>query len=222
MARILVSLAVIGAVSACGGSASVSSAATGSSTARSSTGSTSAVAATAACGPASARTLASSSRARIYDAAHTVYGCAASHHGRWRLGTDGVCNVAQRIGVTAVSGVIGAYAATRCGVDTGDTQIVVRRLDTGATLVDQPAAQASFPESFSSATAVVVTPTGVVAWIGHVSSIVRHGSVTAVYAARGTSVRRLDTGSGIAATSLRLRGTTVSWRDGSAQRSARL
>lgn len=215
-----VSLAVIGALSACGGSASVSSAhAAAANRARPATG---AAAAAPVCGPASARTVAMSSRARIYDAAHTVYGCAAAGHGRWRLGSDGVCTTTQRIGVTAISGVTAAYAATSCGVDTGSTQIVVRRLDTGATLVSQPAARAAFPESFSSASAVVVEAGGAVAWIGHVTSIVRHSSVTAVYAARGSSVRRLDSGSAIGPTSLRLRGTTVSWRHGTAQRSARL
>ena len=218
MARIFVSLAVIGALSACGGSASTSSAASGSAAAARSAAGTAAP----VCGPASARTLAASPRARIYDAAHTVYGCAASGHGRWRLGTDGVCNTTQRIGVAAVSGVAAAYAATSCGVDTGSTQIVVRRLDTGATLATHAAARAAFPESFTSASAVVVEPGGAVAWIGHVTSIVRHSSVTAVYAARGSLVRRLDTGSAIGATSLRLRGTTVSWRHGTAERSARL
>lgn len=220
MARIFVSLAVIGTLSACGGAATASPTMPGASTAaRASTGS---AAVAPACGPTLARTLAASPRARIYDASHTVYGCAAPGHRRWRLGTDGVCNATQRIGVAAVSGVAAAYAATSCGVDTGSTEILVRRLDTGATLVSQAAAPVTFPESFTSASAVVVESTGAVAWIGQVTSIVRHSSATAVYAARGSSVRRLDAGPAIGATSLRLRGTTVSWRHGAARRSARL
>lgn len=175
-----------------------------------------------ACGPASARTLAGGPSARVYVVAQTVYGCAAHSGRRFRLGTTGFCNRAERVGPVAVAGRLAAVALTSCGVDTGSTTVQVRRLSDGAVLSAYPAAAAPGPESFTSVSAIVVDAAGAVAWIGRANSVVRHSSSTTVYAARAGAARQLDAGSAIVADSLRLTGTTVSWRHGGERRSAPL
>jgi hypothetical protein len=63
---------------------------------------------------------------------------------------------------------------------------------------------------------------GAVAWIGVARSIIRHTSQVEVDRADRRGRSTLDTGSGVAPASLRLRGFTLSWRDAGAARTASL
>lgn len=107
-------------------------------------------------------------------------------------------------------------------MDTGAGIVRVRRLTDGRTLFTHAATNAPGPESFTTVTAIAADRAGDVAWIAHVSSIVRHTVSTAVYAAGRGSVRQLDTGTAIVPGSLRLTGTTVSWQHGTQRRSGRI
>ena len=121
-----------------------------------------------------------------------------------------------------MAGRLAAYGAESCGVDTGSTVVQVRRLTDGRTLFTHPATSAPGPESYTTVSAIAADRAGNVAWIAHTSSIVRHAVGTTVYAAEGSGIRRLDSGGAIVATSLRLTGTTVRWRNGSRSRSGPL
>jgi len=75
MSRIIASIVVIGALSACGAAAA------------------SRTAQAPPCGPAAARTLAGGGSARVYVVGRLVYGCAAGGGRRFALGTTNLCNV---------------------------------------------------------------------------------------------------------------------------------
>src|SRR5438270_10301871 len=80
------------------------------------------------CGPRSARTLASSRRARVYVQKQVVYGCSAGHRRVLRLGELGPCRLAACVALVHVAGDAVAYASVHRGVDTGSSDVVVRRL----------------------------------------------------------------------------------------------
>ncbi len=174
------------------------------------------------CGPASARTLATDAAARIYEQAGSVYGCSSA--GRtFRLGSSRACNTSSRIGPAALSGRMAAYGALRCGVDTGFSQVVVRRLTDGRVMHTAGATSGPIgPESFESVASLVVKADGGAAWIATARSIVRHGQAVEVHALDRLGARRLDSGGGIASGSLRLRGSTLTWIHYSRRRSATL
>lgn len=205
MSRIIASIVVIGALSACGAAAAGRSA-----PAR-------------PCGPASARTLAVSGSARVYAVGRLVSGCAAGGGGRhFALGTTNLCHGSVQVQAVTVAGRLAAFGTLSCGVDTGSGVVQVRRLTDGRTLFTHGAAGAPGPESFTTVTAIAADAAGDVAWIARASSIVRHTASTAVYAAAGATVRQLDAGTAILSDSLRLNGTTVSWQHGTQRRSGRL
>ena len=207
--RRLLSLALpLCAIAACGSSAAAS------------LGSSSATTAKAQCGPASARTLAVGAQARVYAQSGAAYGCVSGSRRRYLLGHLSVCVNSDRVGPVVVAGRLAAFAVTRCGVDTGSATVVLRRLSDGAGLFSHAAAKPAGPEGFVNVTDIVATASGAVAWIAHASSIVGHRSSTGVFVRRGAGLSQLDSGAGIKAGSLRLSGTSVSWQDGSARRSA--
>lgn len=177
----------------------------------------------AVCGPATATTLAADARARVYATGGQVYGCAAAVKRRSLLGSQASCLRAARVGPLALAGMHVAYGLQRCGVDTGRATITVRRLDTGRVLSDRPATTSPVGvESYVSVTAIVVSAHGGVAWITRFGSIVGHRRGTEVHLADAHGERMLDSGSGIAAGSLTLKGTQLRWRDGARWRTARL
>lgn len=174
------------------------------------------------CGPAAAHTLAVSSGARVYSRAGSVYGCAPRRRSIM-LGSATICNGVGRAGPAAAAGVLAAYALERCGVDTGSTTVIVRRLSDGKEIRQQQAwTLAVGPESYVSVGSVAVNRSASIAWIASEDSIVSHVHGVEVAERTGRSVRMLDSGSGIAVGSLRLRGRTLTWRDGIATRSATL
>jgi hypothetical protein len=124
----------------------------------------------------------------------------------------------------AVAGRMVAYGVTAFGVDTGETNVLVRRLSDGKLLASFPATDLAFVESFSAIGSIVVKSDGAVAWISTLSSIVRRGRATEVFEATvsASSPKRLDSGNKIDPTSLQLHGSTLTWRDGGAVRHATL
>jgi hypothetical protein len=195
----------------------------GATTASSSSGGTVGGGATA-CGPASAKTLASSSKARVYLARGLVYGCAHGAKHPYLLGQRASCLGGHaRVAPVELSGALVAYGSQRCGVDTGASTIVVRRLSDGSTLSQQPATTTpSGPEAYVMVTALVIAGDGDVAWISTSHSIVAGHSATEVHALDRHGLKLLDHGAAINAAALRLAHTKVSWKHGIAWRSATL
>ncbi len=175
------------------------------------------------CGPARARTLASDRRARVYTGGDWVYACAAGARTRQRLGLHVSCLGGTRVGPFALSGEVVAYAAESCGVDTGRTSVLVRRLSTGRQLASAPALSTPLgPESYTAVSALALAGNGDAAWIAVGRAIVAGHSATAVMALDGRGEHQLDSGTAIATRSLQLHGRTVRWRDGGSWRTAQL
>ena len=189
------------------------------------TGSTADAVRPASCGAHFARTLVANSRARVFVQAGSVYGCARGHRHVYLLGRSalGIAAGQGRVGAVALGGVDAAYSLTQMGVDTASTEVVVRRLDDGHTVHTASATtEALGPEFFQSVDALVVKSDGAVAWTATGGSIVRHNMEIEVDRIDRRGEARLDRGSGIAAHSLRLRGSQLRWRHGSATRSSTL
>jgi hypothetical protein len=202
--------------------AAFSLAACGSSMARS-TESRSDHARAASCAPGGARTLASSSSARVYVTAGTVYGCSTHGLRSYVLGSSATCHGSARVATVAVAADLAAFGLERCGVDTGSTVVTVRRLTDDRQLRSFAATTRSLPEAFQSVRSIAIRSTGAVAWIGVVTSIVGHGSVIEVHKAdRNRSPALLDSGSAVVPGSLREHGARISWRHGTATRTAPL
>lgn len=123
-----------------------------------------------------------------------------------------------------MGGRVAAYALVSFGVDTGPVEVVVVRLSDDQELGRFPATNGPFAESFQSIGSIVVASDGAVAWIGRQTSIGRSGPMIQVLEARGSASAgtQLDSGTAIALGSLRLQGSTLTWRHGSATRHATL
>lgn len=179
--------------------------------------------AAATCGPPGAQILAESHSARVYVSHGEVYGCATGHAHSYRLGSSARSIRENRAGPVAVGGSNAGYAMTTYGVDTVSSQVVVEDLADGRRLRALPASTKVMPESFQSVGSIVVKPDGAVAWISQVSSVIAHGAaVRQVWRADGRGNALLDSGRSIAADSLRLSGSRLSWRDASRTRSSTL
>jgi hypothetical protein len=179
--------------------------------------------AASACRPAGSRTLAAGPEARVFALSGRVFGCAVRTGRRTALGSATTCLRQPLIGAASVSGERIAYGRESCGVDTGTSVVEARDLVRGRVLyAAQAITGAVGPESYSRVRAVVLAADGACAWIASTSSIVRGGERLEVHTTDGRRSRLLDSGSGIVATSLRLRGHVVRWRSGSQARSARL
>jgi len=176
-----------------------------------------------ACGPAAGHTIASSRVARVYAVGKSVYGCSGRTGKVTRLGASGPCVGSQHVGPAAVAGELAGYGLQSCGVDTGSSLVVVRRLSDGRVLVSQAATtQMLGPESYSSVGSLVLRSDGSVAWIGLGSSIIRHTRDVEVHRAAQHGQALLDSGTTIDPTSLRLHGSRMTWRHGKTTRSATL
>jgi hypothetical protein len=177
----------------------------------------------ARCGPASSRTLAATPVARVYVAHGAVYGCAAQTRRVYRLGSRRLCLVEPRIGPVTVAGRFAAYGQQSCGTDTSSSQVLVRDLSNGKVLLSRSAiSRVPGPESFESVSAIVGKRDGAIAWLAGVTSIGRPGGLVEVHKVDRLGAALLDSGSGIARGSLTLHGSTVTWRDRGATRSATL
>lgn len=169
------------------------------------------------CPPPGADVLAASSTATVYAADGKVYGCATGGSATLLLGAAMPSCAAGASGVdpVTVAGDIAAYALTGCGVDTSCAQVVVRRLNDGAQLLDTSATTAPrMPEGERTVASIVAKSDGAIAWIGRAGQVFAPNTETEVikYDAGGQTV--LDSGSGIDPSSLSLDGSTLSWSDG--------
>jgi hypothetical protein len=183
----------------------------------------SAQAAAARCGPSSARTLAAGASARVYASHGKVYGCSIHGHASYVLGSTNVCTVSARVGAVAVTAELAAYGLERCGVDTGSSLLIVRRLTDGHQIRSASATKASLPEAFQIVSAVALRSNGAVAWIGTIHSVVGGRTSVEVHMITSSGTRSMvDSGSSIEPTSLRLHGSRLTWRHGKATRSATL
>lgn len=152
-----------------------------------------------------------------------MFGCAHGGSAPLALGRATTCLGGALAGPAAVSGVRVAYALKTCGVDTGRSAVLVRRLDTGQLVEQRPAtATVLGPESYVTVSSIVLSPTGAVAWITEAASIISHRRAIQVHAAGPAGTRILDSGPGIASRSLRLRGKVLHWLDAGQMRTARL
>jgi hypothetical protein len=175
------------------------------------------------CGPKAAKTLAASKSARVYTQRGIVYGCSMHGSTRYTLGRRDRCNLSVRVAPVTVTGDLAAYGAERCGIDTGTTAVIVLRLTDDKKLVDTPATSPPGVEAFQQVDSLVLKRDGAVAWIGEGSSIVGHGQrVVEVRKLDNRRVTVLDSGAGVRTGSLRLRRSTLRWRDGVHTRSATL
>jgi hypothetical protein len=179
----------------------------------------------ATCLPPGAHTLAADRAVRVFSWHGAVYGCVMATGARQKLGGATVCNLPPgRVAPVRVTRDIVAFGLESCGVDTGSSAIVVRNLAIGTRLADVPAATLALgPESYVSVVSLVLRGDGAVGWIARDNSLV--GKRPTTYEVhrfiRGKS-SRLGSGTAIDPGSLRLVGARMTWRDGSARRSAGL
>jgi hypothetical protein len=177
----------------------------------------------ASCVPAAATTLRSSGAARIYSLGSALYGCLGTR--RTRLGPlrGTVPFPATRITRFTLSSRYAGVDRVEMGVDTLNSTVSLVNLGTGATIATAPGTTPERrPESFITVTAMVVDAKGTLAWIGERSAIGVSAPTYEVHALNADRDRLLANSATIAATSLRLRGETISWREGRHTRSASL
>src|SRR5579859_4672662 len=123
--RVVLSVVAV-LLAACGSSAAHSA---GTTSAPASPAGDASRAAAVVCGPSGAKTLASSSQARVYLSHGQVFGCAHGASRSFLLGQRMSCLGGRaRIAPVAVTGVLAGYGSERCGVDTGASTVVVQRL----------------------------------------------------------------------------------------------
>jgi hypothetical protein len=177
-----------------------------------------------ACEATGSTTLAANRSVRVFALHETVYGCSKRSDKRYRLGRSKYCVGSERAGPVVVAGDDAAYALERCGVDTGFTEVVVRRFSDGKTLRSDPAITGKLGvEAHSAVDSLVLKPDGAVAWIATGSSIIRNGNPRReVHKADRAGPALLDSGLSVRPSSLRLRGSTVMWKHGTAVRSTTL
>jgi hypothetical protein len=164
----------------------------------------------ASCGPPQARTLASSSQARVY-VGHKgfLWGCAGKR--QFRLGNrKRGCDPC--VGRVVVPGTVAAYVSCFGGYDNTACAVIVRRLTDGKRLAAYAAAGGA---EFQSVPSLVARSDGHVAWIG-----VGKGFSAGIAVRRDGTI--LDHGRTIDPHSLTLHGTLLSWKHGSETRHARL
>lgn len=179
-----------------------------------------ATAAGVACGPRAARTLAHDAVARVFASDGSAYGCVVGRVGRIRLGAVGLSPGRARIEAVHVAGRIAGYGLLTSGVDTGVATVNVRRLTTGKLLRDRPATTTAGVEAFQSVDSLVLKSDGAVAWIATAQSIGSPKFIRQVELLDRRGFRRLDSGPDVAASSLTLHGSRLSWMHGASTRTA--
>jgi hypothetical protein len=153
-----------------------------------------------------------------------VFGCSFAGGRSFRLGNVARSIREARVQPVAIAGNDAAYGLSSFGVDTIGTEVVIRRLTDGKRLRTFPATRAAVVEGSQSVGSLAARRDGAVAWIGVVRSIVGGREAIEVHAADGhaSADHVLDSGAQIAPGSLRLRGSTLTWRHGAATRHATL
>jgi hypothetical protein len=168
-------------------------------------------------------TLAQSDSARVYSRSGAVYGCAVRHGAVYKLGSSSLCIGTSRAAPVALAGRLVAYGLETCGVDTGSTVVIVRRLTDGKRLHDDPATVLpNGPESYQTVHSLVLNARGDDAWISTASSLGSHATATEVHEHGTNGFGLLDSGTGIDPGSLRLKRSKLTWLHGGKRRSATL
>ncbi len=181
------------------------------------------------CGPLSAPTEAGDLVARVYVSAGDVYGCVAGAASRSYLrGRRGSCLApnaqAQEgaVGPVRLAGRVVAFASAVCGVDSGQTTVIVRRLTDGRFLHSRDATTRIGVEGHQDVGSLVVKDDGAVAWIATAESIGAPRFVRQLARLDKRGFRVLDSGPAVAVRSLTLRGSMISWHRGNGMRTADL
>jgi hypothetical protein len=175
------------------------------------------------CGRHQGQTVAQTDLARVYSLNGGVYGCAIPNGVVYKLGSASVCNGAGRANPFAIAARLVAYGLQQCGVDTGVSTVIVRRLTNGKHLRRDPATTGTVgAESYESVESLVLAADGSDAWISVTSSIVGNGATTEVHKHDSGGAVLLDSGAGIDPHSLRLVGSKLTWRHDGKRRSAQL
>jgi len=204
-------LVALGAIAVCGVSVTAVGLARGAATARG-----------VACGPRAARTLAHDAVARVYASGGNAYGCVVGRVGNVQLGAVALSPGRAHIVVVRVAGRIAGYGLLTSGVDTGVATVNVRRLTTGKLLVQRPATTRVGVEAFQSVDSLVLKSDGAIAWIATARAIGAPKFIRQVELLDGRAFRRLDSGPDVAASSLTLHGSRLSWKHGASTRTATL
>lgn len=176
----------------------------------------------AVCGPPAARTLAGDAVARVYASGGKAYACVARGTRSYELGMTGYSIGAPHIEAVRVAGRIAAYGLRTSGVDTGYATMNVIRLTTGTLLAQRPATTRVGVEGFQSIDSLVLKSDGAVAWIATARSIGMPTFIRQLQRLDERGFRLLDFGPNVAAASLTLHGSILSWKRGPAVRSATL
>jgi hypothetical protein len=180
-------------------------------------------AAPASCVPSGFRTLRASGAARMYSRAGELYTCLGAR--RTPLGSlRGTATFpARRVALYALSS---RYAATDTldnGVDTLASTVSLIDLRAGATISTAPATTPErAAESFVTATAIAVSATGTLAWIGERSAIGAAGPVYEVHARLLAGRDRLLQSAAVKPGALQLHGNTLRWTTAGRQHSTSL
>jgi hypothetical protein len=176
---------------------------------------------TGTCGRHQGHTLAQSDSARVYSLNNGVYGCAIPNGSVYRLGSASVCQGHGRATPVALAGRLVAYGLETCGIDTGSSVVIVRRLTNGKRLHEDAATTGPVgAESFETVESLVLKPGRSDAWISVTNSVVTHGATIEVHKHDSTGTSLLDSGLGIDPHSLRLTGSKLAWRHDGKRRSA--
>ena len=177
------------------------------------------------CGPASAHTIAADAVARVYDENQTVYGCALPVGRHVKLkGGPVVQGPRISVGPVALAGTIAAFGLSEQGVDTRSATVTVTQLRGGHQLSDFSAVTAFLGvEAHVFVDSIVVKSDGAVAWVASGDSV-GVAEVTQVFRGHRTHKKLLDHGpdSVIAARSLHLHGSRLTWQHGGQVRHAAL
>jgi hypothetical protein len=168
------------------------------------------------CVPDGARTVAAAGGARLYIEGGALFGCLGAT--RTRLGgAPGSPHLgATRVVRFALAPRYAGIDTLTMGVDTLESTVSIVDLTTGATSASAPATTPERrAESFINATALAIDRQGTLAWIGSRSAIGVPAPTYEVHTLtrRGTG-SLLASSARIAPHSLRLRATTLSWRQG--------
>jgi hypothetical protein len=151
-----------------------------------------------------------------------VYGCANSGGRIYKLGQRRSCVAASLVGTVKLARRLAAYSLDQCGVDTGSTDVIVRRLSDGVQLHTFSATSPPGPESYQQVDSLALKADGAVAWIGTGSSILGGRKLIEVRKADRGGETLLDSGAAVGTGSLRLHRSTLSWKHGGATRTATL
>jgi hypothetical protein len=167
--------------------------------------------------------LAADRQVRVFSLGHVVYGCFEKTGKRYEFGQTATCIGTPHAGPVTVAAELAAYGSERCGIDTGFAQVIVRRMSDGRQLrADSATTNPLGPESYSSVDSLVLRGDAAVAWIGVGTSLVGHTADIEVHRAGKHGQELLDSGAAIDRHSLRLHGSKLTWKHGSATRSAQL